>query len=148
MASLGAANKSNTQTRVYTANNVEIQINGEIVALVQTMTITRNSGRRPIYQVGTPLFADAPVTQVNVSVGATNMVPQTGSYATLGLTPNGSMVDAIDMLPYDMSITDANGKVLATVHNCYFQQDSLAVQGSEPLTVNVSWVAQDTTVFS
>jgi len=136
-----------TLVPVYTGNNVSIQMNGITVALVQTLTVSRMVNRRQVYQVNTPLFADAPVTTVGATMSATNMVPQTGSLATLGLTPSGSLVNAMNQTPYTCTIVDENGKAVCTVVNCYFNQDSLDVTANDPLSLNASWIAQDVTQF-
>ncbi len=136
-----------TLVPVYTGNDVTIKINGITVALVQTITVSRMVNRRQVYQASTPLFADAPVTTVGATMAATNMVPQTGSLATLGLTPQGSLVDAVGQVPYDATVVDQNGKAVCTVHNSYFNQDSLDITANEPLSLNASWIAQDVTAF-
>ncbi len=137
-----------TQVPVLTANLVTLSLNGIVIGLVQSATINRNIGRRPVYQTGTPLFADAPMTQISVGLSLTNMVPQAGSLATLGLTPDGTLVSALNETPYDASIATLDGKTIATCHNSYFQSDSLGVTSNEPLTINVSLLCQDVTVWT
>lgn len=137
-----------TSVPVYSGNNVSIEVAGQTVALIQTITITRNLGRRPVFQTGTPIFADAPVTQASVTVTVTNMVPKTGSYATLGITPSGSLVSAVDQTPIsNMSIVDENGKTVANVINAFFQTDTLSVSSNEPLSISVSFLCQDCQAF-
>lgn len=144
-----------TSAPVYTGNNVYVEINGNIIGLVETLTITRNVNRRPAYQVGGPLFVDAPVTQASVQVTATNMAPLQGksnsapSLASQGIIPSGSLADEINKGPYDMKILDTNtGDVVWYVKNAYYNQDAVQVPSTDIIAYNLSWVAQDSMAWT
>ncbi|WP_304459079.1 hypothetical protein [Alicyclobacillus sendaiensis] len=144
-----------TSAPVYTGNNVYIEINDQIVGLVETLTITRNVNRRPVYQVGTPLFNDAPVTQASVQVTATNMAPLQGrsnsapSLASQGIIPSASLAEEINNGPYDIKIIDSNtGDVVWYVVNAYYNQDAVQVPSTDIVTYNLSWIAQDSMAWT
>jgi hypothetical protein len=140
---------------VYTGNNVYIVINSKIIGFVETLSITRSVNRRPVYGVGGPLFIDAPVTQVTVTVTATHMVPLQGqsnsapSLAAQGMVPSGSLADQVYAGSYDMAILEQiNGKPVWYVRQAKYNQDAVQVPGTDIVTYNLSWVARDTMAWT
>lgn len=141
------------QAPVYTGNNVVAAINGAVLGLVETLSITRNVNRRPVYAVGSPLFQDAPVTQASVTVTATNMVPLTPSNTLNGNNvPTGSLLAALTAKAYTIDIYaisslvggTVSGSPLYSVSNAFYNQDAVSVPNTDVLTYNLSWIAQDT----
>ncbi len=143
-----------TQAPIYTGNNVLIRINGQLVGFVETLSITRNVNRRPTYQVGSPLWVDAPVTQASITVTATNMVPLQGqsnsgkSLAQLSIVPSGSLSDQVTAGTYDMEVVDQNGRTVYYIQDAYYNQDAVQVPGTDILTINCSWVARDSMAWT
>lgn len=140
-----------TTAPVYTGNNVFVQIGNNIVGFVETLSITRNLNRRPVYGVGSPLFIDAPVTQASVTVTATNLVPLQGketsaqSLAQQGIAPSGTLANQLYANGEDIVILDQIGGTPAYhVQDAYYNQDAVQVPGTDVLTYNLSWVARDT----
>jgi hypothetical protein len=132
---------------VYTGNNVQININGQAVGLVETLTVTRSVNRREVYGVGSPLFVDAPVTQANVTVTATAMVPMnaSNSYTADGINPSGSLTEQLNQPAYPIDVINPDtGTIEYSVINAFYNQDSVQVPSTDILTLNLSWVAQDT----
>lgn len=140
-----------TQAPVYTGNNVFIQIGGNIIGFVETLSITRNVGRRPVYQVGGPLFVDAPVTQASVTVTATNMVPLQGqansapSLASQGLVATKTLANEVYANAQDIVILEQiGGSPAYHVVDAYYNQDAVQVPSTDVFTYNLSWIARDT----
>jgi len=136
---------------VYTGNNVYVVINAKVVGFVETISVTRSVNRRPVYGVGGPLFVDAPVTQASVTVTATNMIPLQGqansapSMTAQGLAPSGSLADEVYAGSYDMAIVDQQtGETAWYVREAKYNQDAVAVPGTDIVTYNLSWIARDT----
>lgn len=135
---------------VFTGNEVDIQINGVLYGFVETLTISRNVGRRPVYAVGSPLFVDAPVTQASVTVQATNLVPFAGNNAlTAGNTvPPGSLSAEVNANAATITVLQqGTSNVLYQVINAFYNNDSVQVPNTDVLTYNLSWTAQDTQTF-
>ncbi|MFX4302979.1 hypothetical protein ACOJUR_12105 [Alicyclobacillus tolerans] len=136
---------------VYTGNNVQININGQPVGLVNTLTITRGVNRRAVYAVGSPLFVDAPVTQASVTVTATAMVPfnADNSYTSEGINPSRSLTEQLNQAAYSIDVINSTtGEIEYSVVNAYYNQDSVQVPDTDVLTLNLSWIAQDTAAWS
>lgn len=98
---LGAALQNTTLVPVYTGNNVAININNVPIALVQHITVQRAVNRRPVQQIGTSMFADAPVTSTMATISCTGALFISGAtaqaYNTAGILPSGSLINAINM---------------------------------------------------
>lgn len=134
---------------VFTGNNVDIFINGQLYGFVETLTISRSVNRRPVYAVGSPIFVDAPATQATVTVQATNLVPMNGNNALAGNNvPTGSLVSEVNSTGYPISVHDKSGNFLYGVTNAYYNNDGVTVPGTDILSYNCSWTAQDTTNFA
>ncbi len=132
---------------VYTGNMVQINVNGQPLGLVETLTVTRGVNRRPVYAIGDPRFADAPVTQASVTVTATAMVPinSANSYPELGITPMASLVEQVSQSAYPIDVINPTTGVLEySVLNAFYNQDAAQVPSTDVFTVNLSWIAQDT----
>lgn len=144
---IGAALTGMTLVPVYTANNVSIRINGATIALVQHITISRAVNRRPIAQVGTPLWADIPATTVGVTVSCTNTVAipsaQVQALNQQGILPSGSLVNVLTMGLFNMTVVDANGNIVATVINAGYNGDSMDITANDPIPENLNLIAQD-----
>lgn len=147
MSSMGVPAGGTSLVGVYTANNVSIKINGATIALVQHITISRAPNRRPIAQVGTPLWADIPATTVGVTVTCTNTVAIPGNQVQAlyqqGVLPSGSLVNVLTMNLFTMTVVDANGYPLATVLNAGWNGDNLDITANDPIPENFSLLAQD-----
>lgn len=145
--SVGAALTGTTLVPVYTGNNVSIRINGATIALVQHITISRAVNRRPIAQVGTPLWADIPATTVGVTVTCTNTVAipsgQVQALNQQGILPSGSLVNVLTMGLFQMTVVDANGNIVATVMNCGWNGDNLDITANDAIPENFNLLAQD-----
>lgn len=140
---------------LYTGNHVLISIDGQTIGLVETMTVTRSVNRQPAYQVGTPLFADAPVTQAIVQVQLNNLVPLQGvpnaeePLSQLGITPTGTLVSELGRAPMTVeAINLSDGAVAYGVEGAYYNNDAVQVQNTQMLTLNMSFVAQDSTAWT
>lgn len=136
---------------IFTANNVDLYINGNPYGFVETLTISRGVGRRPAYAVGSNLFVDAPVTQASVTVQATNLVPIAGNSAiTSGNTvPVGSLAAEVNASASTITAHEqGTGTLLYQVTNAYYNQDSVTIPNTDLLTYNLSWTAQDTAAFA
>lgn len=152
---------------LYTGNNVDIYLDGILYGFVETLTISRSVNRSPQYVVGSPVFADAPITQALVTVQATNLVPMNGSSALSDTgysgnqtslfnnpnapandnVPTGSLIAEVNAQAYDITVQDQQGNVLWTVINAFFNGDAVTVPGTAVLTYNISWTAQDTSAW-
>lgn len=148
---IGAAITGSTLTPVYTGNNVAIKINGATIALVQHITIQRAVNRRPIAQVGTPLWADIPATTVGVTVSCTNTVAipsaQVQSLYAQGILPFGSLVNVLTSALFGMTIVDSTGALVATVINAGYNGDSMDITANNPIPENINFLAQDCQMF-
>lgn len=140
---------------VYTGNNVYIAIKNQVVGFVETLSITRGVNRRPTYQVGGPLFVDAPVTQATVTVTATNMVPvqgQPGSGASLGsqgIVPTSSLANEVYASSYPITVLDGQtGQPVWYVQDAFYNQDAIQTPATDIVTYNLSWIARDTQAWT
>lgn len=151
MPGLGAALTGTTLTPVYTGNNVAMQVNGATIGVMQTVTISRAIGRRAVYQIGTPLFADAPVTAVAVTINITSMVlipsATVQSLAQKGILPSGSLVDTLTTGSFSVTLVDAQGNTVCTAPVCFYNGDTFDITANEPITINISLLAQDATLY-
>lgn len=147
MSDQGAANSGMTLIPVYTGNNIDLQINGATVGVMQTVTVSRAIGRRAVYQMGSPLFADAPVTAVAVTISITSMIgiPTAGvaSLVSRGVLPQGSLVNTLTAGTFAVSLVDASGNVVVTASTCFYNGDTFNVTNNDPLTLNITLLAQD-----
>lgn len=176
---------------VYTGNNVLIYATkqappsvtpsaGQLLGLVQTLTINRSINRRPVQQVGTGLFADAPPTAIQVTATLQNLVPRTaygnapandGKNTTqqllsqLGIIPSGNLEATIYNEPFTLfavpiiftgslgvnapsgSISSANSPLWQII-GCYFTSDSITINETTPISVNVSLIARNAAIWS
>lgn len=147
---MGAALTNSTLTPLYTGNNMSLQINGATIAVIQTVTINRAIGRRATYQIGTPLMADAPVTAVAVTINCTNMIAIPSATVTSlvnrGILPAGSLVNTLTASTFGATLVDAAGTNICTASTCYYNGDTLNITANDPLTLNISLLAQDATL--
>lgn len=140
---------------VYTGNNVYVMIDQKLVGFVETLSITRGVNRRPTYQVGGPLFVDAPVTQATVTVTATNMVPVQGqsnsaqSLGAQGIVPTSSLANEVYAPSYDITVLDGQtGSPVWYVQDAFYNQDAVQTPATDIVTYNLSWVARDTQAWT
>lgn len=144
---IGAALTGANLVPVYTGNNVSLRIGGKTVALVQHITISRAVNRRPIAQVGTPLWADVPVTTVGATVSCTNTVAIPSAQAQAlyqqGILPSGSLVNVLLMSLLNMTVVDANGNIIATVVNAGYNGDNMDITANDPIPENINFICQD-----
>lgn len=147
MSNLGAAMASGlTLVPVYTGNNIGVAINGQTVGLAQTVTVVRAIGRQPVYQVGTPLFADAPVRTVLATLTISGMVAQaaTGNAWMPQIMPSGSLSTTVSQAAVpSITLTDAGGTVVCTITNSFFNGDTWSLAANDPMTLNATILAQD-----
>ncbi len=138
---------NNPLTPTYTGNHVQVNINGNVIGLVETLTVSRSVNRHQVYAIGSPLFVDAPVTQANVTVTATSLVPVT---ATSGLpynnvNPSGSLLAELSQTGYTIEVINPDtGAIEYSAINAFYNQDAVQVPMTDVLTLNLSWIAQDT----
>ncbi len=135
-------------TPIYTGDNVYVRANGQLIGLVQTLTIARSVGRRGVNQVGTPLIVDAPTGAASVTVSLTNLYPILASLGlrAIGIAPNGSLVNQVNATPFDWSVHDefsSGSPAIWTVTNCLWTQDSLQTPQTAQLTYTISYIGQD-----
>ena len=147
MSDQGAANISTTLSPIYTGNNIDFMMNGATIGVIQTVTVSRSIGRRPVYQVGSPLFADAPVTAVAVTISISSMViipsATIDSLVAKGILPSGSLVSALTSSTFPCSLVDANGNVVCSAPTCFYNGDTFNITNNEPLTLSLNLIAQD-----
>ena len=148
---------------VWTGNELELHVlntktGALLVGFVETITITRSVNRRPVYQIGSPIFVDAPVTQATVTVQATNMIPiSPNNSLDQNVIPTGSLVAAVHATSYSLAViappppvapgstaTPAPARVLWQVTGAFYNQDSVQVPNTDIVAYNLSWTAQDT----
>jgi len=140
---------------VYTGNNVYIVMNYLVIAFVETLSISRSVNRRPVYQVGGPLYVDAPVTQSIVNVTATNLVPLQGGtnpgvpLSQVGVVPSASLADQVYAGSFDLAIYDAEtGQARYYVKQAHYNNDAVQVPGTDVFTLNCSWIARDSMIWT
>lgn len=142
---------SNPFQPLYTGNNVQININGHAIGLVETITVSRSAGRSWRYAVGSPLGVDAPVGSVSVTVTATSLVPinPDNGLPHQDINPSGSMLAELGASAYPIDIIDPSTGILQySVTNAFYNQDAVQVPSVDTLTLNLSWIAQDTGAWS
>ena len=142
---------------IYSGNMVLTHIDGKLLGLVETVTISRSVGRQNVYANGSPKRADAIVTQISVSVQFTNLIPINANQ-TLQVpgssNPTGkanvvlnSLVNEVYAVGHLITITDTNGNVLASATNCLFDSDSSTFPNTQAGTYSLQFTADDTQVF-
>lgn len=143
-------------TPLFTANNVDLYVNGQAFGFCQNITISRNVNRQPRYAVGTPIYKDAPVSTASVTVQITNMVPvstltgQTALQNSGGNAVTNSLASLVGQKPFTASVneaTDSAGTALYSVENCQYNNDSVAVPAGDIVAYNLSLIAPDTSVW-
>ena len=142
---------------LYTGNMVLTHIDGKLLGLVETATISRSVGRQNVYANGSPKRADAIVTQISVSVQFTNLIPinsnktlQVPAAQNTSGTGNvvvNSLVSEVYAVGHLITITDTNGNVLASATNCLFDSDSSTFPNTQAGTYSLQFTADDTNVF-
>lgn len=136
---------------LFTGNNVDIHIDGKLYGFVETLTISRSVNRQNVYAVGSPIRVDAPVTQASVSVQANNLVPLTSNKTLQAPGANvvtNSLADQVNATGHTISVHQkGTTTVLASVTNCLYNDDAMTVPNTAILAYNLSWSADDSTVF-
>ena len=143
---------------LFTGNNVDIWIQypgqaSKLFAFVEQLTISRSAGRQNQYAVGSPIRVDAPVTQATVSIQANNLVPITSNQTLQSSGANivhNSLLDELNAEGSTISVhaKGSSSTVLASAVNCLFDSDSMGTNNTQPVTYNLSWSADDTTIFA
>lgn len=144
-----------TDIPVFTGNELIMEMDGQVIGLVQSVTVSRTVNRTPQYQVGTPLFADAPVTQALVSISINNLVPLQGvsnagtALSQLGITPDTSLVDEVFAGSHSLVfLNEVNGTPAYSVSGAYYNNDAVTVPSTAVLTLSLSMIARDSSTWT
>lgn len=144
-----------TDNNTLTANNVLVYANGQLLGLAQNITCARSTSPAPQYQIGTPLYADAPVSRALVNVTVTGLVPREGAGGTsqpwsdLGLSPTAGLEEQVTAPTFTMQVVSQDTyQTLWAVLKCRFSNDSVQINETAPVSYNLSLIAQNTSVWT
>jgi hypothetical protein len=142
---------------VTTANNVLVYGNGHLLGLVQSLTGSRSVNPAPQYQVGTAVYADAPITRAIVNATITGLVPRsvagkptaTPFWSALGLDPAGGLNQLETPSTFTLAVVSLDTqKTLWSLYRCQFSNDSLQVNDTAPVSYNLTLIAQNSKIWS
>lgn len=150
------AQNSAQLTPLFTANNVDIWVNGGPYGFCENITITRSVNRQPRFAVGDPRYKDAPPTTITVSVQLTGMVPQSTLSGNTVLQNNAhnavhdSLVSEVGARGVTIAVheaVDTVGTALYQIDNCVYNNDAVAVAAGDIVSYNLSFIAPDSSVW-